>query len=109
MHDYFSGRCGLLIIHAACKISYETACFNLICNLSDQYLYPVLIFGAVSHVVSLIVCSDILALSPGHSQILSRSHGCEIKSGSGLGTRLLIYIYIYQDVDCYMHKLYRNQ
>ena len=33
-----------------------------------------------------------LAASPGHSQILSRSHGeklgCEIKSGSGLGTRL---------------------
>ena len=33
-----------------------------------------------------------LASSPGHSQILSRSpiflHGCEIKSGSGLGTRL---------------------
>ena len=29
-----------------------------------------------------------VASSPGHSQILSRSHGCEIKSGSGLGTRL---------------------
>ena len=32
-----------------------------------------------------------LASSPGHSQILSRSnflHGCEIKSGSGLGTRV---------------------
>ena len=28
-----------------------------------------------------------LALSPGHIQILS--HGCEIKSGSGLGTRLV--------------------
>ena len=41
--------------------------------------------------------SRALASSPGHSQILSRSHGeisgegcsCEIKSGSGLGTRLL--------------------
>ena len=29
-----------------------------------------------------------LASSPGHSQILS--HGCKIKSGSGLGTGLLI-------------------
>ena len=38
------------------------------------------------------VSGTTLALSPGHSQILSRSHGekysCEIKSGSGLGTRL---------------------
>ena len=33
-----------------------------------------------------------LASSPGHSQILSRSHGCEIKSGSGLGTRLRLTI-----------------
>ena len=37
-----------------------------------------------------------IASSPGHSQILSRSrgeiflHGCEIKSGSGLGTRLCV-------------------
>ena len=37
---------------------------------------------------------DKLASSPGHSQILSREKfscrdiGCEIKSGSGLGTRL---------------------
>ena len=30
-----------------------------------------------------------VASSPGHSQILSRSRGCEIKSGSGLGKRLL--------------------
>ena len=37
-----------------------------------------------------------VALSPGPSEILSRS--CEIKSGRGLGTRLVswnIYIYIY--------------
>ena len=39
---------------------------------------------------------DRLASSPGHSQILSREKfsrrdiGCEIKSGSGLGTRLRI-------------------
>ena len=41
-------------------------------------------------------CCSAVAPSPGHSQILSRSrreksvllHGCEIKSGSGLGTRL---------------------
>ena len=33
-----------------------------------------------------------LASSPGHSQILSRSHGCEIKSGNGLGTRLRLTI-----------------
>ena len=36
-----------------------------------------------------------IASSPGHSQILSRSHGCEIKSGSGLGTRLVIFILTY--------------
>ena len=41
-----------------------------------------------------------IASSPGHSQILSRSHGeksgfhsCEIKSGSGLGTRLALSQY----------------
>ena len=47
---------------------------------SDKYLYQP------------DTCSQSLALSPGPSQILSRSsflHGCEIKSGRGLGTRLL--------------------
>ena len=42
---------------------------------------------------------NLLALSPGHSQILYRSrgeklyflHSCKIKSGSGLGMRLSIY------------------
>ena len=41
-------------------------------------------------------CMFLIASSPGHSEILSRSrgeksiflHGCEIKSGSGLGKRL---------------------
>ena len=48
---------------------------------------------------ALVLCREqqaVLASSPGHSQILSCSrgeksvflHGCEIKSGSGLGTRL---------------------
>ena len=43
-------------------------------------------------------CHNILASFPGHSQILSRSHGeksslhsCEIKSGSALGARLIMY------------------
>ena len=31
-----------------------------------------------------------VASSPGHSQILSRSRDCKIKSGSGLGMRLII-------------------
>ena len=33
-------------------------------------------------------CTLPLASSPDHSQILSRSRGCEIKFGSGLGTKL---------------------
>ena len=44
--------------------------------------------------------------SPGHAHILSRSHGenwslhgCEIKSGSGLGTRLWINYKTYQPQD----------
>ena len=47
---------------------------------SDKYLYQP------------DTCSQSLSSSPGPSQILSRSsflHGCEIKSGRGLGTRLL--------------------
>ena len=42
-----------------------------------------------------------LVSSPGHSQILSRScflHSCEIKSGSGLGTRLLVYSCLKSDM-----------
>ena len=44
------------------------------------------LFSKIDH--SICGCSDNLASSPGHSQILSRS--CGIKSGSGLGTRLVI-------------------
>ena len=56
---------------------------------------PGLEFYEVTHSYSsrLFLCtlgkqySIVVASSPGHSQILSL-HGCEIKSGSGLGTRL---------------------
>ena len=38
-------------------------------------------------------CCRVLASSPGHFQILSRSHAwSEIKSGSGLGTRLVMFM-----------------
>ena len=51
--------------------------------------------GSMKHKINL-VWPNGLALSPGHSQILSHScgenSGCEIKSGSGLGTRLVMGI-----------------
>ena len=47
-----------------------------ICEQSDEYCKSTLTYQLE------------LASSPGPTQILSRSRGCEIKSGWGLGTRL---------------------
>ena len=55
-------------------------------------LQAAILWVYLHNVVKMLSQSFTLASSPGHSQILSRSRGeksgCEIKSGSGLGTRL---------------------
>ena len=56
------------------------------------------------------VCTWTIYMSPGHSQILSHScrenssflHNCEIKSGSGLGTRLM-HLHSSVNVPTYMY------
>ena len=51
-------------------------------------------FNSCCNIVSVYTCT--LASSPGPTQILSRRpnflHGCEIKSGWGLGTRLHVHV-----------------
>ena len=59
-------------------------------------LYEILACNILSNDELEFRLTSILASSPGHSQILSHSRG-EIKSGSGLGTRLQLYYIAYQE------------
>ena len=80
--------------------------FSIRDNLCLTFSTRVILLPDSEYWCYIVVLSPDIASSPGHSQILSRSrgeksgvasspghsqtflHGCEIKSGSGLGTRL---------------------
>ena len=75
-------------VFACTFASYNVTWGNPSSHYNDEFLSKICPLARNLFLVAWLY--HFLASSPGPSQILSRNHGCEIKSGRGLGTRLII-------------------